>query len=184
MHWKKRENLCRLLHGLDAITLSYSKEATKLNALLTRPDYSAALHKLPDHVITVMTSAHAQPKCLMNTCRMRIIKSLAPNSHRKVPMLPIPSAIKKYLLFRDLDEMLLDMADRRRKSIDNNLEHTVPACQEYSKGSDSSESEEDEDRDYNISWTERKKEKNKSQKMQHICKTEPKPRKKLCLCTI
>ena len=186
MHWKKKQNLCRLLHSLDIITLSHSKEATKIGALLTRPDYSATLNKLPDHVMNLLTSVHSQPKSLINICRVQIVKSLAPNSHTKVPMLPIPTAIKKYLLFRDFDEMLLDMAGRKRKS-GSNVEHTVPTSQEYTKGSDSSESEEDEDKDYDVSWSERTKNKNKKQgkfRTQTQYKVEPKPRKKLCLCTI
>ena len=187
MHWKKKVNLCRLLHGVDVITLSHSKEATKISALLTRPDFSATLNKLPDHVVSLLTSVHSHPKSLMNTCRMCIIKSCAPNSHTKVHSLQLPTAIKKYLLFRDLDDMLLDMAGRKRKSNNNCIEQTVSTSEELGTLSDSSESEPDEDKDYEIPVVQSKRKTSKKQKkvQLHIQpKPEPKPRKKLCLCTI
>ncbi len=53
-------------------------------------------------------------KSLMHLSRMCIVKALAPNSHRKISKLNLPSAIQKYLLYRDIDEMLLQSAGRSR----------------------------------------------------------------------
>ncbi len=185
MHWKKKENLCRLLHGLDVITLSQNRDATKINALLTRPDYNATLQKLPDHVKCILNRVTSQPKDLMSLCRKCIVNALAPNSHTKVPRLQLPLAIQRYLLFRDLDELLLQMAGRKRKNNNNRPEHTVPASAVCAELSDSSGCEEDEESIYEVPVPSKKRTKKKRKNKEcPVPKTAVKQRLKLCLCTI
>ncbi len=180
MHWKKKENLIRLLQGLKVITSSPSRESTKIGALLTRPDYSATLAKLPDRARAILTETNFQPLSLTKICRSCIVTAMAPNSHTKVPKLGLPTSIQKFLLFRDLDEMLLELAGRRRKN------NNDAVCVSLSTGglTESSDSEGDEDKDYSPPVVRKKKKKKARSMALPTPPPAPKCRPKRCLCTV
>ncbi len=186
MHYVKKRNLCRLLLGLNEITQSLCKESIKISALLTRPDYSSCLQKLPENIRDLLRAVHVEAKPLLHLCRMCILKHLAPNSHRKVMKLGLPSALQKYLLYRDLDEMLLHMAGRTRKT--NNNDVSEETADNQSCKSDKSDEEYPEICGNKTKMTKRER-KRRRKKASHVLHSYPsigqhKQKDKMCLCTI
>ncbi len=113
----KQRNLCRLLLILNEITHNLCREANAISALLLSSEgqgHSEVIQQLPEDIQPLLNTITFDAKSLMHLSRMCIVKALAPNSHRTVCELPLPSAIKKYLLYRDIDEILLTSAGRSR----------------------------------------------------------------------
>ncbi len=186
MHYVKKRNLCRLLLGLNEITQSICKESIKISALLTRPDYSSTLQKLPENIQDLLRKMPVDAKPLLHQCRMCIVRRLAPNSHRKVVKLGLPSALQKYLLFRDLDEMLLHLAGRTRRS--NNNDFNDDTAENQSNKSDNSDEEypETSRRKKKMTKRERKRRRKKASHVLYNCPiaAQNKQRDRMCLCTI